>query len=512
LSYVSIWKPVHDQIVNASHNAQNEIIGLLVGKLENDTIIINDSVTGEFQAERHRVTLPAETLAKIADDIVRGRLKGSIVGWYHSHVEGGLFLSDTDIQTQKSLQQFSPLVTAMVVDSNTGNVGYFRVDPRSGRQIRIADPDVIIFEELSEAVPPERTSKPLVRATPTIEIRGRPTPIQQPTQRLAVAVLLIALALSIVLLGVLFFRPGAPVGLAIVHTPVLNAAIGTPIDVIANVTGNPRTVSLFYSTIQSNTFVEAEMSSRGSSEFAYTIPGDKVTGNMEYYIKALDSLGNQQQTATYTIPVGDFSISLSRPTLTVYRNNSASITLGIQKINNFEGPISLSATGVPQAVSVSFTPNPIPSGNAEATMKIMADPNAGIGIFAIALSGAYAPSQGPQVVRPATIQITVTDFVLQASPSSVTVSIGGTATYSIIVTTGQGFTDPVQVTLQGLPQGATYQILTSGTTATVGGTGTTTLTLRIITTQSIRPGSYALTITATSAGLMHRQKIQLIAR
>jgi uncharacterized membrane protein len=142
----------------------------------------------------------------------------------------------------------------------------------------------------------------------------------------------------------------------------------------------------------------------------------------------------------------------------------------------------------------------------------MADPNALIGTFTIVVSGAYAPSQGPQVVRPATIQITVTDFVIQASPSSVTVSIGGTATYSIMVTTGQGFTDPVQVALQGLPQGATYQILTSGTTATVGGTGTATLTLRIITTPSIRPGSYALTITATGGGLVHRQTIQLIAR
>ena len=143
MSYVSVWKPVNDRIVKASVETRNEIIGLLMGSLENDTLIIEDSITGEFSSEPHRVVLPPATLAKIADDIMKGRLKGNIVGWYHSHTEGGVFFSDTDVESQRILQQFSPLTLGMVVDSQTSKTGYFRLDS-NGKPIRIPEDKVKI--------------------------------------------------------------------------------------------------------------------------------------------------------------------------------------------------------------------------------------------------------------------------------------------------------------------------------------------------------------------------------
>jgi proteasome lid subunit RPN8/RPN11 len=155
LSYVSIWKPVNDRIVQASRESEDEIIGLLLGRLESNTLIIEDSITGEFRGEPNRVTLPPSTLAKIADDLLTGRAKGNIVGWYHSHTEAGLGFSETDVQTQRNLQQFSSLITAMVVDAETGDVGYFRVDRETAEHYRIPDERITVFENPSEAVRPE---------------------------------------------------------------------------------------------------------------------------------------------------------------------------------------------------------------------------------------------------------------------------------------------------------------------------------------------------------------------
>jgi uncharacterized membrane protein len=145
-------------------------------------------------------------------------------------------------------------------------------------------------------------------------------------------------------------------------------------------------------------------------------------------------------------------------------------------------------------------------------MTVAAGPEAANGMFSLLVTAAYTPSQGPPVVRETTAQIVVAAFDLQISPSSRTISIGGTATYTLTLTITQGFTDPVQVTVQGLPQGARYELVTSGTTAIVGGAGTTTLTLRIITTTSVKSGNYALMVIAVGGGLIHHLTIQLTVR
>jgi proteasome lid subunit RPN8/RPN11 len=165
LSYVSIAKPVNEKIVRAARRNRNEVIGLLIGRLQDNTIIIENSVTGETTAEPHRAVLSSSTLAKVADDILTGRMKGNIVGWYHSHTRGGLFFSRTDIATQTKLQQFSTLIAGMVVDATTGDVGFFRVEPSSGQAIRIPVERITVYAELADAIRPEATEPSASMAT-----------------------------------------------------------------------------------------------------------------------------------------------------------------------------------------------------------------------------------------------------------------------------------------------------------------------------------------------------------
>ncbi|MGA8904984.1 MAG: DUF998 domain-containing protein [Candidatus Bathyarchaeia archaeon] len=167
---MSIAKPVNDKIVRAARTTKNEIIGVLIGRFQDNTIIIEDSVTGESAAEPHRAILSSKALAEIADGIVTGRIKGNIVGWYHSHTHGGLFFSQTDIATQSILQQFSTLISGMVVDASTGDVGFFRVEPSSGQAVRISAERITVFTVRSAAVRPEARAEPPA-AIPTVEVK-----------------------------------------------------------------------------------------------------------------------------------------------------------------------------------------------------------------------------------------------------------------------------------------------------------------------------------------------------
>jgi len=135
--YVSVSRGVLDKVIDHVRSSPLEQMGFLVGYLNGSILVIDDSVSGEIQASTTEVIVPAETIAKIADRIVRGEIQGSIVGWYHSHPTGGVFLSETDVGTQLRLQQFSQYVVALVVDPNTGEMGFFTVDRASRMPVPI---------------------------------------------------------------------------------------------------------------------------------------------------------------------------------------------------------------------------------------------------------------------------------------------------------------------------------------------------------------------------------------
>jgi len=137
LFYVSVSRDVLSKVIEHVRSSPFEQMGFLIGYLNGQVLIIDEVVTGEIQSSTTEVILPAETIAKIADQIVRGKVKGNIVGWYHSHPTGGVFLSDTDVGTQLKLQQFSPYVVALVVDPNTGEMGFFTVDSGSRSAVPI---------------------------------------------------------------------------------------------------------------------------------------------------------------------------------------------------------------------------------------------------------------------------------------------------------------------------------------------------------------------------------------
>ena len=510
MSYVSIWKPVRDKIVKASTDTENETVGLLLGRLQDDTIVIEESITDEYTAEPNRVKLPPESLAKIADGLVTGRIKGNIVGWYHSHTEGGLFFSETDIETQRNLQQFSTLVTGMVVDARNGETGFFRVDPRTGDSVRIAPERINVFSEESEAVPLEAKSKPRI-ATPAIEVRQRAGTPLRPSAKLVVSVVLIILLASLALVGALLYSGHAP-AVVITHRPIAAAIVGVPIDVTTNVTGQIRNVTLTYAGT-STPFTQVLMNLVGAGRYDYVIPGNQVGGNIVYHISAFDSAGNMVTEGPYAIAVADFNVQSQTSSLTVYRNSSESTVwdISLLPVNGFSEPISFAVYGISPGIQVNFAPNPAPPATTTVQVAIAASSIAHTGTTPMTVAATYTPPESTPVTKQVTLQLTVADFGLQVNPDSNQASVGSIVTYTISVALENGFIAPVMLNVLGLPQGSSYQ-LTSDGTLLGGGPRTVQVTLQIHVSANTSHGTYSLTVTADGAGVLHSQTILLIVR
>jgi hypothetical protein len=100
------------------------------------------------------------------------------------------------------------------------------------------------------------------------------------------------------------------------------------------------------------------------------------------------------------------------------------------------------------------------------------------------------------------------DFSISASPSSQTVVQGSSTTYTVTVTSLNGFNSAVSLTVSGCPSGTTCTLNPTSVTPPANGSANSTLTVQ--TTSSTPTGTYTLTITGTSGTLTHTTTVQLV--
>ena len=94
------------------------------------------------------------------------------------------------------------------------------------------------------------------------------------------------------------------------------------------------------------------------------------------------------------------------------------------------------------------------------------------------------------------------DFTLSASPSSRTVTPGGSTSYDVTISPTGGFTDPVTLSVSGLPSSANGSFTPNP--------ATTSSTLSVTTNPITLPGTYTLTITGVSGSLTHTTTVTLV--
>jgi hypothetical protein len=201
-----------------------------------------------------------------------------------------------------------------------------------------------------------------------------------------------------------------------------------------------------------------------------------------------------------TAPAPDYSMTVSPASQTVSAGGSAGYTVTINPTGGFAGSVNLALSGLPSGASGTFGTNPATTSS---TLSVTTDSSVAAGSYPFTVTGTSGT-----LTHTATGTLVVSapnppDFSLSASPTSRTVGQGVNATsYSVTISQLNGFSGSVDLTLAGLPVGATGTF--SPTPAT------TASTLNVTIGSSTPSGSYVLTITGTSGSLSHSTTVTLV--
>lgn len=105
-----VQERIIDRMTDHAHEglmSDSEIMGLMVGRRyvddEGEYVMVTGLISSELRADATSVRFDASDMGQLID-AVDGMEDGElIVGWYHSHLGCGCFMSDTDATTQKGI-------------------------------------------------------------------------------------------------------------------------------------------------------------------------------------------------------------------------------------------------------------------------------------------------------------------------------------------------------------------------------------------------------------------------
>ncbi len=206
-------------------------------------------------------------------------------------------------------------------------------------------------------------------------------------------------------------------------------------------------------------------------------------------------------TLTPAAPAPSFTFSATPGSQTVTEGGTGSYTATIGALNGFTGTVTLSASGLPAGVTASFNPASV-SGAGTSAVSLVTTASTPAGTYTVTLTGTSGALQ-----QSSTVTLVVNapaNFSLSASPSSETVTAGGTATYTATVGALNGFSRVVSLTASGLPAGVTA----SFNPVSLRGAGTSTVSL--LTSASTPAGTYTITLTGSGPVLTEATTVALV--
>ncbi len=198
-----------------------------------------------------------------------------------------------------------------------------------------------------------------------------------------------------------------------------------------------------------------------------------------------------------------FSLSASPTSVSVAQGHSGTSTITSTVTGGFNSGISLSASGQPTGVTVTFNPTSI-TGAGSSTMTMTVASSTAAGTYSIKVTGTSGST-----VETATVSLTVTgttpNFTVSASPTSISVARGSSGTSTITTAVSGGFNSAISLSASG--QGSAQTVTFSPSSIAAPGSGTSTMTVKV--GRNARTGNRTITITATGGGVTHTTTVTL---
>ncbi len=202
-----------------------------------------------------------------------------------------------------------------------------------------------------------------------------------------------------------------------------------------------------------------------------------------------------------------FTISASPSSVSVKQGSSGSSTITTSVSGGFDSAISLSASGEPSGVTVSFSPTSIAApGSGSSTMNITVASTVATGTYSITVTGS-----GGSVTQSTTVSLTVTgsggspSFTISASPNSVSVKQGSSGSSTITTSVSGGFDSAISLSASGEPSGVSV----SFSPASIAAPGSGSSTMNITVSSTVATGTYTITVTGTGGSITQSTTVSL---
>lgn len=249
------------------------------------------------------------------------------------------------------------------------------------------------------------------------------------------------------------------------------------------------------------TFTPAALTGSGSSALAIVLPNPAQPGSYPITITGADGTLTHTASATLVVSTPDFSLSATPSSQTINQGLAASYTVTLTPLAGYTGTVSFAVSGLPAGATGSFNPVSLATSGS-ATLNIATATTTTPGTYSLTITGSDGTlthtTQVTLVITPAG------DFSLSSTIASQTVTQGQNTGYGINVTSINGFSGTVSLSISGLPTDAT------GTFNPGSITGAGTANLSVTTASTTPAGTYNLIITGTSGAIVHTVTVQLI--
>jgi subtilase family serine protease len=199
-----------------------------------------------------------------------------------------------------------------------------------------------------------------------------------------------------------------------------------------------------------------------------------------------------------------FSLSASPSSVTVVQGNAGNSTITSTVTGGFSGTISLSASGQPSGVTVTFNPTSI-TGAGSSTMTMTVGSTVATGTYTITVSGTSGSTTKTTTVSLTVTSGTAPNFTISASPTSLSITRGTSGRSTITTTISGGFNSAIGLSASG--QGSRVTVSFSPSSIAAPGAGTSTMTVTV--SRRASTGTRTITVTGTGGGLTHTTRVTL---
>ncbi len=197
----------------------------------------------------------------------------------------------------------------------------------------------------------------------------------------------------------------------------------------------------------------------------------------------------------------DFVLSTSSSSISVSQGGSNAVTLTMAAQGGFKSPITLSASGAPGGVTVTFSPSTLTAG-ARVTATVSAGLSPVAGNYTLTISGTGG---GLKRTLSLTLTVVASSFTLTNNAASASVAPGASVAITVSTAVVNGFKSTVALSVRGLPNGVTASFAPASVTSPGSGSSRLTLTAA----SGTIAGVSTLTVTGTGAGVTKTQTLAL---